>query len=130
MTAIFTIFPYIFWHFIEFPKEISRAILNFLKFGARYFSIPFLFKTLFSHWHRFSWQYPRGFDPLVYLEVFVSNLISRTIGFILRIFLILAGILFEIFIFFFGILVLIIWYFLPIILIFSFFYGIGLLFKI
>jgi len=130
MIAILTIFPYIFWHFVEFPKKLSKAILNFLKFGARYFSIPFLLKTLFSHWHRFSWQYPRGFDPLVYLEVFVSNLISRTIGFILRTFLILAGILFEIFIFILGILVLIIWYLLPLISIFLFFYGLSILFTI
>jgi len=121
---------YFFWHFVEFPKEISKAISNFLKFGIRYFSIPFLLKTFFSHWHRYCWQYPRGFDLGKYLEVWVSNLISRIIGMILRFFLILAGIFFEIFVLIFGILILITWYLLPLFSIFLFIHGLRILFKV
>lgn len=121
---------YFFWHFIDFPKKISKAIFNFLKFGLRYFSIPFLLKTLFSHWHRYSWEYPRGLDIVASFQVFLSNLISRGIGFILRTVLILIGIFFEVFVLIFGVLILIIWYFLPLTFVFLFIYGFRFLFKI
>ena len=122
------LFQYIFWQFWESPKNVLAAWLNFLKFGRHYFSLPLLLKTLFSHWHRYHWYYPKGFYPAKYLEVFFSNLISRILGAILRIFLIIAGILFEIFIFFGGLAVFLGWLALPIFLICGFFYGLSILF--
>jgi hypothetical protein len=125
-----SLFYYTFWHFIAFPKKILKATFNFLRFGIRYFSIPFLLKTLFSHWHRYYWSYPKGFDLPLYLEAAFSNLISRIIGFFLRSILIFAGIFFEIFVLVSGIIILIIWYLLPVIVVFLFFYGVGSLFTI
>ncbi len=121
---------YLFWYFVKVPQNIFKATFNFLKFGLRYFSLPFLFKTFFSHWHKYFWQYPRGFDLGKYLEVFASNLISRIIGAILRFFLILAGFAFEILVVFGGIFVFLFWIFLPAVLIFLFIYGAKLLFTI
>lgn len=124
------IYSYFLWHYLNVPKKIFEVIKNFLKFGLHYFSISFLFKTFFSHWHKYSWNYPKGFEIGKYFEVFISNLISRMIGMVLRTFLILAGIFFEILIFFIGLIFILFWFFLPIILFLILVYGIRFLFTI
>lgn len=124
---VYLIGDYLWWHFVEVPKQIFKVFKNFLKFGIHYFSVSFLFKTLFSHWHKYSWSYPKGFDFGKYFEVWFSNLISRTIGFILRSFLILGWLFFEVFILLLGTILFLWWIFFPAILIFSFYYGIKIL---
>lgn len=121
-------FQYIVWQFLESPKNVLAGWKNFLKFGLNYFSLPLLFKTLFSPWRRYSWSYGRGFDIKRYLEVFFSNLISRILGAIVRIFLIISGILFEVFILFAGLIVFLAWLVLPFLLISGFYYGFSILF--
>jgi len=110
-------FHYLSWHFLEAPRNILRAWKNFLKFGLNYFSLPLLLRTLFSPWHKYVWAYPRGLYIGKRLEVFISNLISRILGAILRIFLIVIGLLVEIFIFFAGIIILLNWLLLPALLV-------------
>ena len=122
------IFQYLSWHFFDVPKEIIKAWKNFLSFGLNYFSIPLLLKTLFSPWRKYTWVYPRGFDLGKYLEVVCSNLISRVLGLILRIFLIIIGLLVEIFIILFGFLVFLGWLILPLFLILMFYHGFRILF--
>ncbi|KPJ71333.1 hypothetical protein AMJ50_02460 [Parcubacteria bacterium DG_74_3] len=114
------IFQWLFWEFFEMPRKLLRIWRNFLVFFLNYFSTPFLIKTFFSHWRRYKWSYGRGFEIGRYLEVFVSNLISRTLGAVLRLFLILFGLLIEIFIFFAGAFVFILWLILPLILLAGF----------
>jgi hypothetical protein len=118
------------WYFLDFPKEISRGIKNFLRFGLHYFSIPFLLKTFFAHWHKYAWEYPKSPDIAKILEVWISNQISRMIGMIARIFLIFFGLIFEIGIIILGILLLLSWFSLPIILILIFVYGFKFLLKV
>jgi hypothetical protein len=115
------------WYLRDFPKEVFNAFKNFLKFGLYYFSIPFLLKTLFAHWHKYFWKYPRSFDIPKILEVFASNMISRLIGMIARSFLIFIGLIFEILVLFLGFLFFAFWFLLPVILFFFFVYGIYLL---
>jgi len=111
------------WQFFDIPKDILKAEKNFLRFGFFYFSIPLLLKTLFSPWRRYIWFYPRGFDIGKYLEVWVSNLISRIIGAILRIFLIISGLIYEILILFVGAIVFFGWLILPALLIAGLIFG-------
>jgi len=111
------------WYLLDFPKEILKGIKNYLKFGFHYFSIPFLLKTFFAHWHKYFWQYPRGLDIAKILEVWASNQISRLVGMVCRSFLILAGLIYEILVLIFGILIFLLWYFLPVILLLIFIYG-------
>ena len=118
------------WYFLDFPRKILRGIRNFLKFGLHYFSIPFLLKTLFAHWHKYFWQYPRALDIAKILEVWISNQISRVIGMIARSCLILVGLVYELFILILGVLFLALWFFFPIIWLLIFIYGIKFLFKI
>ncbi len=118
---------YFYWHFMEVPKNILSAWKNFLKFGLNYFSIPLLLRTLFSPWHKYLWFYPRGFDPVKYLEVFISNLISRILGAILRIFIIFIGVFAEIFIIFAGIIIFLAWIILPPLLIAALILGVKII---
>jgi hypothetical protein len=111
------------WYLFDFPREILKGIKNYLKFGFHYFSIPFLLKTLFAHWHKYFWQYPRGLDIAKILEVWASNQISRLVGMVCRSFLILAGLSYEILVLIFGILIFLLWYLLPVILFLIFIYG-------
>jgi len=114
---------YLAWQFLDVSKSILLGWKNFLKFGLNYFSVPLLIKTLFSHWRRYKWSYPRGFDIGKYFEVFISNLISRILGAIMRIFLIIIGILAEVFIIFAGMIIFLGWLVLPILLIFGLIFG-------
>jgi len=116
-------FQYLEWQFLEMPENILKAWKNFLRFNLDYFSIPLLLKTFFSHWRRYSWSYPRGFDIGKYLETFFSNLISRVLGAIMRIFLILIGILVEIFLIFGGLFLFFCWILIPAFLILGVIFG-------
>lgn len=122
-------FQWIFWHFFEVPLSILKAWGNFLKFNLNYFSIPLLIKTLFSPWRRYLWAYPKGFDIGKYFEVFTSNLISRILGAIMRVFLIIIGLLVEIFLIFGGLLIFFGWLVLPLFLIFGLIFGFKILWK-
>ncbi len=93
-----------------------------MRFNRDYFSIPFLLKTLFSPWRRYSFSYGRGFDIGRYLEALVFNAFSRIMGAIMRITVIITGILLQLLIFFLGILLIIIWLLLPIITIIGLFF--------
>ncbi len=122
------IFLWLAWYFIETPKQILRGWKNILIFNLNYFSIPLLFKTLFSYWHQYRWYYPRGFDIGQYLEVFFSNLISRILGAIMRMFMIVFGIVVEIIIFIIGMIIFIAWLAMPALTILAVLKGISLIF--
>lgn len=110
----------VFWYFIEMPKNILQSWKDIFRFYLNYFSIPLLLKTLFAPWRQNLLSYSKGFDLGKYFEIFISNLISRTIGAILRFFLILTGLFVEILIILAGIIMLFIWFVLPFCLILGF----------
>lgn len=107
---------WLYWRFIEAPKQIFKGWKNILVFNWNYFSVSLLFKTLFSYWHQYRWHYPRGFDVGKYLEVFFSNMISRVMGAIVRIFMILFGIIVQLIILIIGIAILAVWLTMPLLI--------------
>ena len=111
------------WLYFDVPRNILKAWRNFLLFNLQYFSIPLLLKTFFSHWRRYQSYYPRGLDIKRYFEVFVSNLISRILGGILRSVLILVGLLIELFILFAGLVVFLGWLALPFLAVLGLWWG-------
>jgi len=119
---------YLEWHFLEVPREILKGSKNILKFNLNYFSILLLLRTFFSPWKKYRWFYPRGFSVPKYFEVFVSNSMSRIIGMILRVFLIIIGVLTEVFIFFAVIFVFAGWIIFPLLLLAGLWFGIRLFF--
>ncbi len=117
------VLQWLFWQFFEMPGNILKAWRNFLLFNLNYFSIPLLLKTFFSPWRRYQWAYGKGFDIKRYFEAFFSNLISRILGAMVRLVLILVGLLIEIFIIFGGMIIFFGWLALPFILIAGLIFG-------
>ena len=115
---------YLEWYLFDVPRAILRAWGNNLLFNLNFFSIGLLLKTFFSPWHRYQWSYPRGFDLGKYAEAFFSNMISRVLGAIVRIFFILLGLVFEFLIFLIGAIIFLGWFLLPFLLIAGFLLGI------
>lgn len=116
-------FQYVAWFYVDRPKTIITAWRNYLVFNLNYFSIPVLIKTLFSPWRRITSKKPTIFNFSKFFESLTLNIISRTIGVIVRIFLIAIGIIIEIGIMVGGLIVLILWLISPIIFLFFFLFG-------
>ncbi len=116
------------WYFLDTPKEIMKAWFNFLRFNMHFFPIPFLVRTLFSYWHKTSWNYGRGFSAWRYFDAAVSNTFSRIMGALVRTVLIFLGLIFEVVIFFVGLLFLVLWMLIPFVTAISFMIGINLIF--
>ena len=117
------------WYFYDKPKMLLRAWFNYLRFYLKFFSILLLLKTLFSPWRKYEWvRRTRGFNPKEALEIHFSNLISRILGAVVRLFMIFIGLLVEFFVFFIGIGVLVGWFFLPAIMIVVFINAVELLY--
>ncbi|MFH0739489.1 MAG: ATP-dependent Clp protease ATP-binding subunit [bacterium] len=119
------VFKWFFWRFIEVPKAIVLGWANFLKFNLVYFSIGALIKSLLSPWRADKGDYGRGFDAKRYFETFLGNMISRVLGAIIRLALIVVGLAMQICIFFAGFFALIIWVFLPAVVMAGFLGAIG-----
>jgi hypothetical protein len=94
---------YLYWQLILTPKKVLSIIKNYLAFGLDFFSIKETLRSLFSPWRRYLWDYGRGFDIARYFEVFLSNVITRAIGFIMRLFLISFFLIYELVILILGI---------------------------
>lgn len=121
-------FEALVWQFFDAPKAILTGWKNFLLFNLNYFSLPLLLRTYFSHWHRYSYSYERVFEFWKNIEIFVFNMMSRIIGAILRIFLIILGLIIEVLIVLIGALVFLSWLILPVLLISGLIFGVGLIF--
>jgi hypothetical protein len=119
---------YLKWHYSDRVKAILRGWRDFLKFNFYYFSVPLLLKTLFSPWRKYRWAYGNALDFKVNVEVFLSNLISRALGAIVRSFLIIIGLATEAAILVFGIMAVFLWTTLPFLVLLVFAFGIRLLF--
>jgi len=118
---------YLVWHFWDTPRGILKGWQNCLKFNLNHWSVPLLLKTWFSPWRRYKYSYGKGFSFSKYFEVFSFNIISRTIGAIMRSVLIVLGLLMEAVVVLAGALVMIFWLILPPLLVGGFLYGFKML---
>jgi len=121
------LFQYLKWYFNDVPREIYQAWNNYLYFTFNYFSIGLLIKTYFFPWHRYYFSFGKRWDLLKYMESLAGNIMSITIGIILRTFLIIFGVLALVFVFFVGILGFVFWFCLPLIIVFIFLIGLVLI---
>jgi hypothetical protein len=115
------------WHFFCVPKKIIKGWKNFLIFNLDFFSIRFLFKTIFSYWHKYRWCYDKSFSFKNRLNVLFSNFISRFLGFLIRILIIIFGLAVEFFIILIGFFILIAWVLIPFLLMIGIIFGIILI---
>lgn len=111
---------WLYWHFYEMPKFLFEVWKNYISFAFNFFSLDILLKSLFSPWHKYKWNYPKGFDIGEFFSTLISNTFSRIIGFCMRIVLILISVPFQIFIILVGIVIILAWLFIPLIIVLGF----------
>jgi hypothetical protein len=113
---------WIYWHFYEMPRFLFEVWKNYISFASNFFSLEILLKSLFSPWHKYRWNYPKGFDIGEFFSTLISNTFSRIMGFFMRIVLILIAIPFQIFVIVAGLIIILAWILIPLIVV------VGLLF--
>lgn len=111
------------WHYFEMPKKMLKVTGNFLRFGVSFYSVPLMMKTFFSPWRGYYKSYGRGFHFKKFFHALGANCISRTLGAIVRFFLLIFFVITEIFFAVTGIALLILWVFLPLLTAFVFYQG-------
>lgn len=76
-------FAYLHWQFVVGPRWLAVTLWNLELALLRFFSVGYMLRTLFAHWHRDAVAYTRrGFTDI--LIVFAWNQISRAVGFVVR----------------------------------------------
>lgn len=115
------------WYYTGATKSLLRIWRDFIIFVREYYSIPLLLRTLFAPWRKDITRRPRGLDIKKLFEAFTFNLISRSIGFVVRFFTVIVGLICLLGVIILGFLAFIIWLVLPVLLIFFVLLGILLL---
>ncbi|MGE5392667.1 MAG: hypothetical protein ACM3NH_02895 [Candidatus Saccharibacteria bacterium] len=90
-----TIEKFFSWYLLQVPMKLVDSERILVVWIWRFFSVGFFILRVFSPWHKDITGYGRGFDLGVWLHAFGWNLISRLIGAILRLFLIVLGLILE-----------------------------------
>ena len=73
---------YFHWHYIVAPRWLNQFFWHLELALLHFFSVGFMLKTLFSHWHRDVTAYRGSLQDLAI--IFAWNQISRLIGFLIR----------------------------------------------
>ena len=81
------------WWFYDLPRKLIFISVSFIKKLYRYFSLNLLFRTLFAPWKRDLLD-TRGLPLEGKIEVWLMNLVSRAIGFVIRAFTIVFALFF------------------------------------
>lgn len=77
------------WWYITGWAQAARRIGSWTGGVEHMFSLSLLLRTLFAPWRRITTQPGRGLDAK--MRAMLDNLVSRCIGFIIRLFVILAA---------------------------------------
>lgn len=86
---------YLHWQFVVAPAWLARTMWNLELALVQFFSVGFLLRTLFAHWHRDAVRYDRSSIGAIFVS-FAWNQISRGIGFIVRSAVLLAWLCIQI----------------------------------
>ncbi len=108
---------WLLWHYGVASGNVIKRWKDLLRFNLDYFSIPFLFRTMFSPWRRYKISAGKGFDISKIAEVVIFNTFSRFIGATMRLTVIVVGIVMQMAILFFGIVAFMLWLLLPLLII-------------
>ena len=121
------IFDYLVWHYSRAFRDIFSLWFNFMWFVTHFFSIPLLFRTLFSPWKRLSDEYERaGIEKMA--ETFVFNLMSRVLGGVVRSIFLGIGLSMLLLITAVLVILCVVWLFLPALALLSTVWGLSLFF--
>lgn len=120
---------YISWHYTYALRGFFTTWATFLWFFYNFFSLGILFRTLFKPFERIKERYRKGMGPGDIMESFIFNMISRSVGFVVRSVLIILGVITLILVVILGIVSFIIWVLMPLILGFIFINGLRALLQ-
>lgn len=81
------------------------------------FSIPTLLKTLFSPWKRITTQGGKGLDAI--MRAMLDNIVSRTVGFVVRMMVLTGAVFGTAGSFVYGVAVAILWPLIPILIVYG-----------
>jgi len=87
-------FNYLKWHYGKALLKTFELWKNILVFLLNYFSIKNLIGNFFTPWKRLVGRYPRGFKLSEYLSIFISNMIMRIVGMLMRSVMLIVGLTF------------------------------------
>ena len=93
MILVRVFLDYSLWHYSSAYRQIFSVWRNYLWYVNKMFSVTLLLRTLLSPWKRMTEVYQGGFDIGRLFEVVLMNLMSRFVGLIIRIPLIICGVL-------------------------------------
>ncbi len=80
------------WYFLERPITVIRSGLDYISAISSIFSFAFLLKTLFVPWKNRLLAYPeRGFQVQKILQIFITNMVARVVGAVVRLGTIIFG---------------------------------------
>jgi len=85
---------YFYWQYIAAPRWLLILFWNLERALLRFFSVGLMLKTLFAHWHKDRVSYRQG-SISGFLTALAWNLISRGIGFIVRIIVLAAWLIIQ-----------------------------------
>lgn len=108
---------YFYWHYLERLKDIFLVMSNYVNFWVFFFSIKIILRSLFSPWKKIeSVPQKTGFDIVIWANNVFFDIVSRVIGFIMRVFLLGFFVICEVITLTIGVVLLVVWLFLPLII--------------
>ncbi len=126
MASLF--FDYVLWHYGRAYINGATVWANLMWFVMHFFSVPLILRTLFSPWKRMREEYTHGgFED--FMGMIVVNIMTRIIGFFVRIVILIVGMVSFIATFAGFILWSVVWTLLPIFIIGTISGGILLIFS-
>lgn len=115
---------YIAWHYTEAPRLLLGVWSNFLWYVGHVFSVDSLLKSLFTPWRRIVAEHTKRWDFEDYASAVLANFMSRVIGAVMRVALVLMGRCLQFLLLFSGILFYGLWFVLPLLTVSLFCYGV------
>lgn len=104
---------YVTWHYSGGVASYLSVWRNFLWFAYHFFSIPVLFRTLFSPFQKLNEEYKRTLDLGYIAQVMIVNVLMRLVGAGARSFIILMGLVTLVVIAAVGAALFVVWLMLP-----------------
>lgn len=99
------------WWYTRGYARLATTLQSSLRAIWYIFSIPILLKTLFAPWKRIQTEAGKGLQNI--FRAMLDNIVSRAVGFTIRLFTIIAALICIIVMIVVGMIMLIVWPFLP-----------------
>jgi hypothetical protein len=129
MKLIVVIVGYLKWHYSKAVRSVVSVWKNFLDFLVEFFSLKYLLRNLLDPWKRMNDNYPSRFSLKDYAFAFITNIIMRIVGIIMRLLLLVVTIISCIIFVIILPLAIFIWAVLPLIILFLLISGLYLIFT-